>query len=568
MDAITLAAVRRELDETLREGRVQAVVQPGPNSLALEIYRPGQRHWLLLSIEPQAPRIHLLAQKARRGLATDTPLLLQTRKRLRGARLTQVQQLPWERVLTLHFAHPRQEKSVLVAEIMGRWSNLLLLDERQKIISSLRTFQHSSHSQRVMLPGRTYQPPPAQQNKWPLAAVQERDCARLLHQTPADKPLWRALVAQIAGLSPLLARELVFRATGKRQARVAHPNVSAAGLADVLDWARSLPRQGGWAPSIALDDAGEPQAFAPYELTHLGRWNTYRSINQAAQIFYQAALGHDSYAGQRQQVLALIHQARKKVQGRRISLGEQAVGEAEIEHLRTQGEWLLAYAWQVKPGDRQLVVDTGDGVLQIPLEPTLSASENAQALFARYRKMKRAAAKIPPLLAAADRDLAWLAQLESDAHLADNTPQLEELREALLAAGLVTETGKKRAKIARSHPIHLTTTQGYEVFIGRNALQNERVTWQMARPDDIWLHAQDVPGSHAIIRTQGRDVPEADIVQVAAWVAWQSQARQNTKAAVIVTRRRHLRKIKGGRPGQVRVLKHRSLIVRPQPPQT
>ena len=567
MDAITLAAIRRELSETLCAGRVQAIVQPSPTSLALEIYTQ-QRHWLLLDADPQAARVHLLAEKARRGLQTETPILLQARKRLRGARLIAVRQPSWERLLTFHFSHPQQGESTLVAEIMGRWSNLILLDARYEISGSLRHFQHNERAQRIMLPGHRYQPPPAQQNKTPLPQVQPDDCKRWLHQTPAGKPVWRTLVANIAGMSPLLARELLFRATGDALADVAHPNLSASGLMAVLDWACSLPQQGGWAPSVALDESDFPRAFAPYALTHLHALEHYRSISKAAQVFYNATLGRDSYNGQRQQILALITQARKKLQGRRVSLGQQAVGEQDLAHLRTQGEWLLAYAWQVQPGDRELVVDTGEGELTIPLDPTLSASENAQAIFARYHKMKRAAEKIPPLLAQVDQDLAWLEQLQSDAQLADNTPQLEELRTALLASGLVTESGPKRAKVARSQPLKLHTDQGFEVIIGRNALQNERVTWQMAQPDDIWLHAQDTPGAHAIIRAQGQDVPEADIAQAAAWTAWQSQARHNTKAAVIVTRRRHLRKIKGGRPGQVRVLQHRSITVRPQPPQT
>ena len=566
MDAITLAAIRRELDETLTGGRVQAVLQPDAQSLAMEIFREGRREWLLISIDARAPRVHLLAEKARRGLETDTPLLLQARKRLRGARLTGVIQPGWERLLYLAFVHPRQGQSVLAAEIMGRWSNLVLNDAQGDVLSSLRHFERHAGSRRIVRPGRAYEPPSPQRGKLPLELAREEDVARLLHQTPAGKPLWRALVTGLAGFSPLAAREIVFRATGDALADVSHPNLTPAGLTGALDWFRSLPQQGGWAPTVALDENHQPAVFAPYELTHLGNLTPYGSISAAARFFYDATLGADSYAGRRRQVLALVAQARKKLLGRRASLGEQAAGEEDVARLRAFGEWILAYAWQIQPGETELLADTGEETLSIPLDPTLSPSENAQTYFARYHKKKRAAAKIPGLLAAVDRDLAWLEQIESDVRLADNTPQIEELREALLASGLVSQPKGKRPQAPRSQPVRVTTPEGFEVIIGRNALQNERVTWKLAQSDDIWLHAQGAPGSHVIIRAQGREIPQEVIAAAAGWALWHSQARENTKSAVIVTRKRHLRKIKGGRPGQVRVLQQRSITVRPQKP--
>ncbi|RUA17401.1 MAG: hypothetical protein DSY55_02255 [Clostridia bacterium] len=566
MDAITLAAMRRQMAETLARGRVQAVVQPDASSLALEIFGEGQRRWAFFSIDARVPRALLLAEKARRGLETDTPFLLLARKRLRGARLTRVEQPAWERVLLFSFSHPRHGESALAAEIMGRWSNLVLIDARGDVLASLRHFEHSARSQRVILPRHPYALPPLQRHKSPLALVGEADLGHFLAISGAGTPVWRILVQHLAGLSPLAAREIVFRATGDALADVAHPNVRVSALLAVLDWFRALPEQGGWAPTVAISpESNEPVAFAPYELSHLEPVHYYDNISAAARAYYAATLGADSYAGRRRQALALIAQARKKALGRRLSLGEQAVSEEDVASLRTAGEWVLAYAWQVQPGDETLVVDTGEGERSIPLDPALSASENAQAYFARYRKAKRAAAKIPALLAEVDRDLAYLDQLETDVTLADNTPQIEELKEALFATGLASAPAKKKARMARSHPLRLRS-RAFEVVIGRNALQNEQVTWKVARPDDVWLHVQDAPGSHVIIRTAGREAPEDVVVQVAAWAAYYSKLRDETKAAVIVTTRRQLRKIKGGRPGQVRVLSHRSVIVSPEKP--
>ena len=568
MDAITLTAMTRELAETLAGGRVQAVVQPDEHSLALEIFGQRQRRWLLLDAGKQHARIHLLPEKARRGPETDSPFLLLARKYLRGAHLIEIDQPPWERVLHLHFSHPEAGRSVLVGEIMGRWSNLLLLDAQGDIIEAVRRFGPGQNRYRTILPGKTYAPPPPQRNKQPIDLITQADVERLLNQTPAQEPLWRVLVRGVTGVSPLAAREIIHRATGDALADVTHPNTRPEALFAALTWFRNLPRQGGWSPTIALDPATDaPAAFAPYQLSHLDHLAYYPSISQAAAIFYESAIGADSYAGRRKQVQVLLNAARKKLVGRRISLGEQAVSAEQVDELRSFGQWILAYAWQIQPGDSELQADTGEGVLHIPLDSTLSASENAQAYFARYHKAKKAAAQIPDLLAEADRDLAYLDQLQTDLDLADNAPQIEELREALLATGLVSERqSKKRSPMQRSQPLRLQSADGFTVIIGRNALQNERVTWKMAQPEDLWLHAQRVPGSHVVIKSDGREVPWRTVEQAAAWAAYHSKAQNDAKVSVIYTQRRHLRRFKGARPGQVRVLQSKTIVVQPQAP--
>lgn len=568
MDTITLTAVTRELQETLAGGRVQAVVQPDENSLALEIYQRGERRWLLLDANPRHARVHLLGGKARRGLEMDTPMLLLCRKYLRGARLEYIYQPAWERILHFRFAHPAAGESTLVGEVMGRWSNLLLLDSLGDILDALRRFGPGQNRYRTILPGRPYKQPPPQAGKTPVDLIALPDVERLLNQAPAGEALWRALVQQVAGISPLAARELIYRATGDVRAAVTHPNMRPQALLDVLVWYRGVPQQGGWSPTIALDPATElPAAFAPYQLSHLGHLVPYTSISEAAESYYAATIGADHYAGRRRQVQELIDEARKRLLGRRASLGEQSVSEEEVEELRAFGEWILAYTWQVRPGDAELLADTGEGILKIPLDPSLTASENAQAYFVRYRKAKKAAAKIPRLLAGTDRDLAYLEQLQSDLELADNTPQIEELREALLATGLISMgKGKRRPPMQRSQPLRLRSDDGFTVIIGRNALQNERVTWKLAQPEDLWLHAQRVPGSHVIIKTNGLEVPQRTLEQAAAWAAYHSRARHDTKVSVIYTQRRHLRRFKGARPGQVRVLQSKTIVVAPESP--
>lgn len=245
MDAITLTAVARELNETLAGARIQTVVQPDERSLALEVFGRSGRQWLLLDAHAQHSRVHLLTEKARRGLETDAPLLLLARKRLVGARLGDVFQPAWERVLYFGCDHPDEGKTTLVAEIMGKWSNLLLLRGDGAILDALRRFGSDQNPQRPILPGRPYLPPPPQPHKTPIDLLALADLDRLFATSEPSEPLWRAVLSQVAGISPLAAREIAFRATGDARATFSHPNTRPQTVFDVLVWLRSLPRRWG-----------------------------------------------------------------------------------------------------------------------------------------------------------------------------------------------------------------------------------------------------------------------------------------------------------------------------------
>ncbi|MCB0236962.1 MAG: NFACT family protein, partial [Anaerolineae bacterium] len=236
-DFITTAAVASELRSSLTPGRVQQALHVDATSYALEIYGDRQRRYLLLSADQQGPRVHLMEEKPRRGVDVPSPLLQLLRKFVRGAILTEVSQPPWERVLWLHFDHAEHGSTALVIELIGRWSNLLLLRAARekksggksqrsgqsveadsarsewRILECVHRYRPQDGARRPAMPGQLYMPPPAQEG-WPLDELTELRLRLLLEQTPPDAALWRMLLDGLLGVSPLLAREIVFRATG------------------------------------------------------------------------------------------------------------------------------------------------------------------------------------------------------------------------------------------------------------------------------------------------------------------------------------------------------------------
>ncbi len=588
-DAWTTAAVVDELRQTIVPGRVQQVLQVDDESLALEVYAAQQRRYLLISVFPQAPRLHLIDDKPRRGVDTPSPLLQLLRKFVRGAALTHITQPPWERIVVLRCEQPELGTSLLVAELIGRWANLLLLRPTDEVDSDaapdwlaghwrimdcvhrLRPADAATSGARVSLPGQLYAPPPALNGRPPdeLTAGQ---LSQIWEQHDAKTPAWRALVQELAGVSPLLAREVIWRAAGDAQARVGQ--TSALAVFEALMSLVTQLEEGRWQPCLAVDAAGRPLAFAPYPLWHRSGADAVRlqpmaSISAAIESYFAHAgrTFGDPYAAARQQVADRLARAQAKLQRRRAAIAGELRPAAEVEALRAAGEWILAYASQITPRQAELRLPTEAGGDTIALNPALSPADNAAAYFKRYRKARRAGELAAQRLNDVDAELAYLEQLAVDLALAADRNEIDAVAAALVASGYARPPARQPAAAVRiSEPRRFTTAEGFTVLVGRNSRQNDQVTFDLARPNDLWLHARGWPGAHVVIRNGGQPVSEASLQQAAGLAAYFSAGRAENWVDVIVTERRRVRRAAGGRPGMVVVSGERVLRVRPQAP--
>lgn len=586
LDTWTVAALADEIENTLLGGRVQQIVQIDAGSLGFEIYNAGQRRYLLASANRQAPRLHLLDDKPRRGVDTPSPILQLLRKFVRTGWLAGVRQPPWERVLELTFDHAEYGESRLMVELIGRWANLLLLRpprqagdaEALRILDCVHRVRPEDAEARRLLPGQIYEPPPAQQG-WPPDQLTELRLRLRLEEAEPAAPLWRVLLDGLAGLSPALAREIVYRATGNARTRAGEfarltPLLEAtAAMVALLD-------QGDWQPGLLLDDQGQPADYSPYRLEHRLaeglRWQPADSISAAAMLYYarpEASAGvpapvqSDSYASARQQVAGQIERMRNKLQRRLEAIGRELRSDEEIEQLRQAGQWILALATQIRPRQAELKLPDGAGLETdiIQLDPALSAADNASVYFKRYRKAKRARLVAGPRIAETEAELAYLAQLAADLVLASNRPEIDAVRAALVEAGFVRPP-KTRILDQIKGPRRLVSQEGYAILVGRNSQQNERITFEMAGPDDLWLHARGWPGSHVVIRNAGRPVSEETLHYAAGLAAFFSKARSESWVDVIATERRHVHRAPGHRLGMVLLKQETAVRVRPQRP--
>jgi predicted ribosome quality control (RQC) complex YloA/Tae2 family protein len=563
-DALTMACVADELRTTLLGGRVQQVLLPDPLSVGLEIYAQHQRHYLLASAHADLGRLLLASEKLRRGVEKETGMLLLLRKYVRGAILSTIEQPPFERILHLALDHPEWGATELVVEVMGRHSNVILVGAGSRVLDAVKRVGPHMSPTRPILPGQPYVPPPPQAKLSPRDLTEYR-LQQILAADEESEQVWQVLVRGLQGMSPLLARELAFRALGHPRAIVAQ----VERIAPLLEAIQELlsPLAGGqWQPTLVLEQ-GEPVAYAPYPVTHRGKPQPMTSMSRAIEVYTAAAASADPYAAAKRPVREAIARARARLEHRRAALERSLQEAAEADQWRQWGEWILAYAHTVTPGQTEVVAETGDGEpLHIPLDPDRSAVDNAQAYFTRYRKAQRAVEGGPARLKETHLALRDLEQSETDLDLAASRPEIDEVRAALVDAGHVRAKRAKSSRAAHSQPLSLTSPDGFAILVGRNSRQNDEVTFRRASGDDWWFHARGVPGSHVIVRAAGQEMPGSTIERAAELAAYFSRSRNEPDVVVDYTQRRHVRRIPGAAPGLVTYSQELTLRAIPRGP--
>ncbi|MCC6804779.1 MAG: NFACT family protein [Anaerolineae bacterium] len=565
LDVFTLSALVDEFLDVLVGGRVQDSLSVDEFGLGLEIYANHQRRYLYMSADSQTPRIHLVPDKLRRGLQQPTQLGLLFRRYVEGGIITHVSQPDWERII--HIDVQGQEGDVtIIVEPMERRSNLLLVqDSTGQIMDCIRRVGAGENRYRVSLPGHEYVPPPPQTGKLsPFGLTLESLIGLFDQNQDARRKTHQVLTSRLLGFSPLLAKEVVYRAGGliDQKADDADPEKLLAALKDVV---APLQRR-EWQPGIAENERGV-EAYSVYPLTSIDGWQRVESVSEAMTRFYNAPVGEDAYNAAKVPVREAIHDAIGKVRGKLESLQRSMTDESERETLRQSGELILAYQYGIGRGPTELRAqyDLDAPELVIALDPALTPLENAQRYFDKYNRAKRALDDVPGLIRDTENELQFLAQLDTDLELAGNWLEIDEVQQALQARGYWK--GKPRARMGgsgKSAPLRFVTKDGFVIWVGRNSRQNEIVTFDKGGPQDLWLHARGAAGAHVIVKFDGRQIPERVIEAAAGLAAYYSAGRGESSVIVDVTPRRYVRKIKGGAAGMVTYRNEETRTVAPR----
>ena len=559
MDGLTLGFLARELQETLRDGRVEKVTQPEKDMLVLLIRVQGKNHRLLLSAAPSFARAHLTQAAYQNPM--DAPMFcMLMRKHLQGGHLLGIEQLGGDRILKLTIENkdelgdsaPRE----LYLELMGRHSNLTLVKDG-RIVDAIRHVSGDMSRVRQALPGLPFVPPPAQDKIDPAELTEAGLAARL---AGLKGPLDKALAACIRGLSPVAAREIAFRAAGLHRADVETLDVHRLAQTVCLFFAR-LP--GMAQPTAQMTEDGLMADVLPYPYLSLepSLQRPYASLSAALDDFF---FGRDRRDRMNQKSASLKHTIKTCLEKdeKKLALQEEELtASARMEEYRVAGELLTAQAYLVPRGAEQVELqnyyDEKGGTMVIALDVALTPAQNAQKYFKRYRKARAAQDIAREQKEKTLKEITLLEQALFDLEESETEQDLADVRRVLEGAGILRPAGgKKRPKQQESAPMRFQAPDGTEIIVGKNSAQNDRVTGA-ARGYETWLHAKDMPGSHVIIRAE--HVSPETLAMALRLAAWYSRGK-GVGVLVDYTLRRNVKK-PGGSPAGFVIYTHQQTVM-------
>lgn len=559
IDALTVRALGAELNGTIAGGRVQQVLFLAPLEFGLEMYANRERRYLLASADPRAARLLLVTEKLRSASVPLTPFFLLLKKYAQGAFLNRVIVVPRERILRFEFDSREQGISTLVVELMGNRTNLVLLDAGGIILDAMQRVPAAVNRVRVLEPRAHYVPPPPQGKADPLG-LDAAELGKLLERATGET-LAERLVQTVAGTSPLLGRELAYRVSGSIQ--TPYFSTYASKIATELTQVWRQPP----APSIAWRDT-QPVAAAAFALTHLGNIENVPSMSAALEQLFGA---EESYENVKAPLRAQIETNLEKLTRKLSSLERELLAPQDIETLKLKGEMILGYQHALRPGQTKLHAAVDETrTLDIDLAPDLSPVENANKYFDQYKRARDARARVPAHIVETGNEIEYATQILNDLDNAESRAEIDQVVEQAREAYLIAETkARGGGHTLRSEPRQFISPDGMTVVVGRNARQNDALTFERAKSDDMWLHARGHAGSHVVILSNGADIPNATLEFAASLAAYYSRARSEGAVDVIYTPRKNVHRVRGAgaHPGLVTVKEEMVLRVAPRNPE-
>lgn len=572
-DGITISSIVYELNGTIINGRIDKIYQPEKDEIIMQIRAFGSVYRLLLSANPSSPRLNLTNIKPENP--PQPPLFCMVlRKHIGGGKVLSITQPNFERQIVFEIESLNElgdyTSNKLILEIMGRHSNLILVNAQGIILEAARHINYELSSVREVLPGRIYENPPSQNKINPLFLTED-NLTKAYENMPSVKAQ-QLVYKSYTGISPIAASEICFRAgidpstntellgAGELQRLY----ISFKSIMDII-------KNGNFTPTVYYDGI-KPAEFSPITLTCLApaKSSVFESPSQMLETFY----------GKRDAVFRMsqkTHDLRKLI----TNNIERCVKKQDIqkktlnsiknrEKLRLYGELIVSYAYSIPKGAKSATLvnfyEEAQPEITIPLDPTLTPQENAQKYFKKYNKEKRTYAALQPLIKETDEELYYLESVLASAQACNTEQDIKEIRRELYEQGIIKkhkgfEKNKKSNK--KSQPMHYVSSDGFNIYVGKNNTQNDELTMKTARSNDLWFHTKQIPGSHVVVFTEGRDVPQTTIEQAATLAAYYSKARQGSLVPVDYTQKRNIKKPNGAKPGFVIYTTNKTAYVTP-----
>ena len=564
-DGITISCLKDELKSLLINGRIYKIAQPEADELLLTLKTNQGQYRLVLSASASLPLVYL-TDKNKPSPMTAPNFCMLLRKHIQNGRIIDISQPSLERILEFTIEHLDEMgdlcRKKLIVELMGKHSNIIFVNHQGNIIDSIKHISSAVSSLREVLPGREYFIPQTGHKLNPLTTNREEFFSHVYGQ---NTECFKALYTTYVGISPFMAHEICFRAGGNCDLSVAaltdfdRDNLYSAFAAIIEDM-----KGKNYAPAILYEN-GSPKEYTVFPIKSYSPENT-KMISSVSALLEQYYEEKNVVTRIRQKSVDLrkIVQTALERNVKKYDLQlRQMQDTKKRETYKVYGELLTAFGYGVAPGSKFVTVNnyyTGEDV-DIPLDPTLSAIENAKKYYDKYNKLKRTYEALSILTIQVKEEIDHLESVSNALDIALKEEDLIQIKEELMETGYIRRKGTSKKQRFTSKPFHYISKDGYHIYVGKNNLQNEELTFKFATGNDWWFHAKGVPGSHVIVKSEGEEMPDSTFEEAGKLAAYYSKLRGQEKVEIDYIQKKHVKKPSGGKPGFVVYYTNYSLMI-------
>ena len=574
LDASAVRCLINEIAPLIRNGRIDKIHQPEKDEIIIHIRTFENKYKLLVSASPANPRLHF-TEHSKSNPKTAPMFCMLLRKHIGSAKITDICQESFERIVKISFESYDElgdlTQKHLIIEIMGRHSNIILTDNNMKIIDAIKHIDYTVSSVRQILPGLIYQSPPIQ-SKTPLIDFNLQ--AELDFSLPQSVD--KALLSAISGISPLTAREIVYRALHRTDIKNAELNLNkiSALKNTIMRFAAQISENSFNPCMISAADSGRLMDFSSIDIKQYGNGavvTPYESVSRLLDDFYYLRDMHERMRQKSAGLVKLLNNACERT-AKKIVILEKTLQDAENkEKYKVSGDLITANIYMIEQGMKSAEVQNfyADGMptVTVGLDPSLTPPQNAQRYYKKYNKAKTAETEAAKQLKSAREELDYLESTLAALENAETESDLNAVRAELTGEGYLKNSSAKKQKQPVSKPMHFTSPDGFDVYVGKNNTQNDYLTLKMANSSDIWFHTKNIHGSHTVIKLGiDKDVPKSTMLFAAQLAAYYSKARNSSQVPVDYTQIKNVKKPNGAKPGMVIYDSYNTVYVTPSCP--
>lgn len=566
LDGIVLSNVVYELNSLLLGGRIDKIAQPEKDELIITIRNNSNSYKLLISSQASIPRIHLTKIQKKNPLTPPSFCML-LRKHISNGKIISIHQPNFERILEITFEQLNELgdlcQKTLIVEIMGRHSNIIFCDDSGKILDSIKRVNSGMSSIREVFPGRDYIYPPSKTNPLEIDSL-DKFVLYLNKNTLIQKSIYQSY----NGISPLIAEEICYNSNINSSS-----HIDELSIADYNNLFKSfkevltIVKSDKFIPNILVDNNNEYKDFSSISLnvTHYDNIK-FSSISELLDDYYKVKANQTRINQKSVDIRKIVQNNLERCYKKLDLQKNQLIDTEDREKYKIKGELINANMYQINEGDEKVIVLNyyNNKEEEIKLDPTLTPSQNAQKYYEKYNKKKRTLTALTEQIKITKKELSHLESIKYSLDFADSEEDITEIRKELMDAGYIKYRKNKRKKVlSKSEPLHFISSDGFHIYVGKNNIQNEELALRFASSNDWWFHAKDIPGSHVIVKTEGKELPDKTFEEAANLAAFYSQGKESSKVSIDYTLKKNLKKPNGSAPGFVIYHTNYSMVAKP-----